>query len=171
MDSLETLAPVSPSYATLPVARAFDWDRASAELGVGEWYLVAFRSIRRDDADEERLTALDSAAHQEAAGAPGFVHYFKGPKADDGSCLSFCLWDSRADARTASGLPAHREAVTVLDQMYASYTLEFQRVSRTAPDGLLVFEPYDRPPGQPDPGPAPALPGFDPGLDPSFAPA
>jgi heme-degrading monooxygenase HmoA len=167
MDSLETLAPVSESYASLPVAQAFDWQRASAELGVGEWYLVAFRSIRRDDADEERLTALDSAAHQEAAGAPGFVHYFKGPKADDGSCLSFCLWDSRADARAAAGLPAHRDAVAVLDEMYATYTLEFQRVSRHAPDAPLAFEPYDRWAGQADPGPAPA----DPGFDPSFAPA
>jgi heme-degrading monooxygenase HmoA len=167
MDSLETLAPVSESYASLPVAQAFDWQRASAELGVGEWYLVAFRSIRRDDADEERLTALDSAAHHEAAGAPGFVHYFKGPKADDGSCLSFCLWDSRADARAAAGLPAHRDAVAVLDEMYATYTLEFQRVSRHAPDAPLAFEPYDRWAGQADPGPAPA----DPGFDPSFAPA
>jgi len=166
MDSLETLRPVSASYAALPVALAFDWQTASAELGVGEWYLVAFRSIRRDDADEERLTALDSAAHHEASEAPGFVHYFKGPKADDGSCLSFCLWASRAAARSAAGLPAHREAVTVLDEMYASYTLEFQRVTRAAPHAPLIFEPYDRH-SLPDPGHDAALPAFDP----SFAPS
>jgi len=166
MDSLETLRPVSASYATMPVALAFDWQTASAELGVAEWYLVAFRSIRRDEADEERLTALDTAAHHEAAGAPGFVHYFKGPKADDGSCLSFCLWTSRAAARSASGLPAHREAVTVLDEMYASYTLEFQRVTRAAAHAPLIFEPYDRHP-LPDPGHDAALPAFDP----SFAPS
>lgn len=168
MDSLEALRPVSASYAALPVRDAFDWQRASAELGVGEWYLVAFRSIRRDDADEERLTALDTAAHHEAAAAPGFVHYFKGPKADDGSCLSFCLWDSRAAARSAAGLPAHREAVTVLDEMYASYTLEFQRVRRAAADAPLTFEPYDA-----HPAPAPdAAPTEPPPLafDPSFAP-
>lgn len=167
MDSLEALTPVSASYARLPVALAFDWQRASAELGVGEWYLVAFRSIRRDDADEERLMELDSAAHHEASGAPGFVHYFKGPKADDGSCLSFCLWASRADARTAAGLSAHREAVSVLDEMYTSYTLEFQRVSRSAPDGQLHFEPYDQSPAQPEPGPALSTPGFDPSLAPA----
>lgn len=165
MDSLDALRPVSASYAALPVAQAFDWQAASAELGVGEWYLVAFRSIRRDDADEERLTELDTAAHHEAAGAPGFVHYFKGPKADDGSCLSFCLWDSRAAARSASGLPAHREAVTILDEMYASYTLEFQRVRRTAPDAPLTFEPYDvRPDLAADIAPPPLA------FDPSFAP-
>jgi hypothetical protein len=166
MDSLESLQPVSASYATLPVAHAFDWQRASAELDVGEWYLVAFRSIRRDGADEERLTALDTAAHREAAGAPGFVHYFKGPKAEDGSCLSFCLWASRGDARSAAGLPAHREAVTVLDEMYASYTLEFQRVARPTPDAPLTFEPYDRHPLG-DPGGAASHPVFDPTLAPS----
>ena len=132
----------------------------------GEWYLVAFRSIRRDDADEERLCALDEAAHLEAAAAPGFVHYFKGPKADDGSCLSFCLWDSRAEARSASGLPAHREAVTVLDEMYASYTLEFHRVTRSAPEGPLVFEAYDRHPPVPTDGTSAPV-----SFEPSFAPS
>jgi len=165
MDCLESLVPVSASYASLPVAHAFDWEGSSAELGVGEWYLVAFRSIRREGADEARLAALDDAAHHEASHAPGFVHYYKGPKADDGSCLSFCLWDSRADARTAAGLPAHRDAVMVLDEMYAAYTLEFQRVSRASLGAPLVFQPYDRSP-QPDPSSTPLL-----GLDPSFAPA
>lgn len=158
MGSLAHLAPVSPSYATLPVEHAFDWERSSDELAQGEWYLVVFRSIRRDDADEVRLTTLDDAAHAEAAAAPGFVHYFKGPKADDGSCLSFCLWDSRAAARHAAGLPAHREAVTVLDEMYASYTLEFRRVTRDLPDAPLRFEAYDQ-------HPAPSLVA----VDPSFA--
>ncbi len=166
MDRLELLQPVSPSYAELPIADAFDWQRASAELAQGEWYLVAFRSCRRDDADEERLYALDEAAYLEAAAAPGFVHYFKGPKADDGSCLSFCLWDSRAAARAASGLPAHRQAVTVLDEMYASYTLEFHRVTRSAPDSALQFEAYDRHPPVPmDDQPAPVA------FEPSFAPS
>lgn len=166
MERLEALQPVSTAYAAMPIADAFDWQQASAELVEGEWYMVAFRSIRRDDADEERLFTLDEAAHMEAAGAPGFVHYFKGPKADDGSCLSFCLWDSRADARSAAGLPAHREAVTVLDEMYASYTLEFHRVTRSAPDGVLAFEAYDRHPPVPVDAP-PAAPAFEP----SFAPS
>ena len=52
--------------------------------------------------------------------APGFVHYFKGPMGPDGSCLSFCLWQSRADARSAAGRPAHVEAVGLLDEMYES---------------------------------------------------
>jgi hypothetical protein len=142
MDLLQRLVPVSERYATLPIADAFNWDSASADLGDGEWYLVAFRSIRRAGADEERLTLFDELAHQEAAGSPGFVHYFKGPAAADGSCLSFCLWQTRADARAAAGRPDHVRAVSLIDEMYESYTLEFHRVTRDA-GGPLSFAPYD----------------------------
>jgi hypothetical protein len=145
MDSLARLAPVSEGYATLPIGDAFNWQDASAELGDGEWYLVAFRSIRRADADEARLTHFDELAHQEAASSGGFVHYFKGPAAADGSCLSFCLWQTRADARAAAGRPDHVRAVSLIDEMYETYTLEFQRVTREA-GGALAFEPYDATP-------------------------
>ena len=152
MDLLQRLAPVSEGYASLPVASAFNWQDATAGLGDGEWYLVAFRSVRRAGADEGRLTQFDELAHQEAATSPGFVHYFKGPAAGDGSCLSFCLWHSRADARAAAGRPDHVRAVSLIDEMYESYALEFHRVTREA-GGPLTFGPYD---GAPVHG-APAL--------------
>lgn len=145
MDALPLLAPVSEEYATLPVADAFNWAEAAAELVAGEWYLVAFRSSRKATADELRLNEFDERAHLEAAVAPGFVHYFKGPAALDGSCLSFCLWQTRADARAAAGRPDHVRAVSLIDEMYESYTLEFHRVVR-ASAGLLTFEPYDQAP-------------------------
>jgi hypothetical protein len=142
VDALLQLRHVADDYACRPVAKAFNWQEASGDLGDGEGYLVAFRSVRRDDADEARLEAYDERAHQEAAAAPGFVHYYKGPKASDGSCLSFCLWTSRAEARAASGGPAHVEAVGLIAEMYERYTLEFHRVSRDA-GGMLMFSPYD----------------------------
>jgi hypothetical protein len=145
MDVLQRLAPVSAAYAGLPIADAFNWQDAADELGTGEWYLVAFRSVRKPGADEERLTLFDELAHQEAATANGFVHYFKGPAASDGSCLSFCLWQTRADARAAAGRPDHVRAVSLIDEMYDSYTLEFLRVTRDA-GGPLAFEPYDAAP-------------------------
>ena len=131
----------------------------ATELGEGSWYLVAFRSIRRPDADEERLAAYDEFAHQEAATPPGFVHYLKGPAADDGSCLSFCLWQSRDQARAAAGRPAHVRAVGLLDEMYAQYRLEFLAVRRTA-DGTMTFEPTARrrSHGAAAPASVPALP-------------
>lgn len=149
VDALQGLRHAGDDYATRPIASAFNWPEASAGLGDGEWYLVAFRSIRKPTADEARLEAYDEAAHQEAAAAPGFVHYYKGPKASDGSCLSFCLWSSRADARSAAGKPLHVSAVGLVSDMYAVYTLEFHRVTRTA-GGPLTFEPYDRPSPAPE---------------------
>lgn len=144
MDALADLVPVSDAYASLPVADAFDWTEVGRQLGSGEWYLVAFRSVRRPDADEVRLAEYDERAHLEAAEAPGFVHYFKGPVSTDGTCLSFCLWTSRAEARAASGRPDHLEAITLLDEMYERYALEFLRVTGRA--GLsLTFAPYDAP--------------------------
>ena len=155
MDAFSTLSPVSESYASLPVADAFSWSEVGRQLGGGEWYLVVFRSIRRAGADEARLVEYDDRAHVEATSAPGFVHYFKGPTAADRSCLSFCLWNSRAEARAAAGRPDHVEAVALISEMYERYTLEFLRVTGCAGEPLR-FEPYD---ASPPPSPAPRL-GF-----------
>ena len=144
VDAFEDLAPVSNDYAHLPVADAFDWTDVAAQLGSGEWYLVAFRSVRRAGCDEPRLCDVDERAHLEAAGAPGFVFYYKGPLSTDRTCLSFCMWTSRAEARAAAGRPEHVAAVSVLDEMYERYTLEFLRVTGTA-GRPLAFEPYDAP--------------------------
>lgn len=144
VDAFEVLTPVSDGYAHLPVADAFDWSDVAGQLGYGEWYLVAFRSLRRAGCDEGRLSEMDERAHLEAASSPGFVFYYKGPLSTDRSCLSFCMWDSRADARAAAGRPNHVEAVSVLDEMYERYALEFVRVTGE-PGVPLRFEPYDAP--------------------------
>ncbi len=138
----ERLAAVSDRYATLPIAEAFTWSECLADVPPGEWYMVAFRSTRRPGADEARLTTYDDFAHAEAMVAPGFVHYFKGPTSAAGECLSFCLWNSRAEARAAAGRPAHVEAVGLTFESYAQYALEFHRVRRFTGGGL-IFEPYD----------------------------
>jgi len=139
--SFERLAPVSDRYAYLPVAEAFTWRACEPDVARGEWYMVAFRSTRLSGVDEGQLSAYDDWAHAEAMDAPGFVHYFKGPTTDGGRCMSFCLWDSRAEARSAASRPAHARAVALTHQAYAEYTLEFHRVRRTA-DGFTI-EPYD----------------------------
>jgi hypothetical protein len=144
MDAFDGLAPLDDSYAARPVGEAFDWSTVASTLPVGrEWYLVAFRSVRRAGCDEARLCDFDERAHHEAEAAPGFVHYFKGPTASDGSCLSFCLWDSRAHAREAAAGPNHRAAVELLHEMYERYTLEFLRVTHPRGSTDLRFEPYD----------------------------
>jgi hypothetical protein len=133
------------------VADAFTWSACSDAIAAGEWYLVAFRSVRRAGADEPRLTEYDNLAHAEATNCPGFVHYTKGPTADDGSCLSFCLWTSRHDAREAAGQPAHAEAALLVHEMYDSYRLEFLRVWKSHVDAPFQFEPFDQPAPLDDP--------------------
>jgi len=76
--------------------------------------------------------------------------------------------DDRADARAAAGQPDHVRAVSLIDEMYESYTLEFHRVTRE-PGGPLMFAPYDAAPGhgahaaasthttRPHPAPLPAF--------------
>jgi hypothetical protein len=141
------------------MAAAFTWADCADDMPPGEWYLVAFRSFRRPTADEAQLTAHDDRAHAEATNAPGFVHYFKGPTANDGSCLSFCLWTSRAEARSAAGRIAHVEAVGLVHEMYAEYRLEFLRMRKREHAAALEFEPYDlEREGRPMLGPLQPLP-------------
>jgi len=141
----EALAPVSDRYASLPVGLAFTWSDCLDSVAPGQWYMVAFRSVRRPDADEARLRLYDDWAHDEAMTAKGFVHYFKGPAAGDGTCLSFCLWSDRAAARAAAGGPRHAEAASLALEMYARYDLEFLRVTKRA-GRPFTFEPYDAAP-------------------------
>jgi hypothetical protein len=143
MDALERLRPVSDAYGALPVDAAFTWPLVVDDMPVGEWYMVAFRSIRRPDVDEARLDAYDEWAHREAARAPGFAHYFKGPVGTDGACMSFCFWTSRAEARAAAGRPAHARAAAITHETYSTYSLEFHRVRRREGATSLEFELYD----------------------------
>jgi hypothetical protein len=167
MDALAALTPISEAYASLPVADAFDWSAAGEALGTGEWYMVAFRSVRRADADERMLTEFDERAHGEASRSAGYVHYFKGPLAADGACLSFCIWTSRTEARAAAGKPLHAEAAGLVSEMYECYTLEFLRLRRAA-GGPLTFEPYDAPTSPTSrPDQVPAGLGFTPATVPS----
>ena len=145
MDAFRHLAPVADDYATLPVAAAFTWSACTDAIEPGEYYLVAFRSVRAPNADEVRLTAYDDRAHAEAEASPGFVHYLKGPTASDGSCLSFCLWTSRHAARSAAGQPAHVQAAQLVHEMYSAYRLEFLRVRKTDPGAAFEFELFDPP--------------------------
>jgi heme-degrading monooxygenase HmoA len=138
----ERLGPVSDAYADLPVGQAFTWDAVTDSVPSGEWYMVAFRSVRASDADEALLTWYDDRAHAEAASASGFVHYFKGPIGNGGRCMSFCLWTSRSDARAAARQPLHAAAAGIVREMYASYRLEFHRVTKSD-GGPFTFEPYD----------------------------
>jgi hypothetical protein len=140
----EMLRPVSGGYAALPVEAAFNWRDCAAHAEPGEWYLVAFRSVHREAADEARLRAYDHRAYQEAQRSRGFVHYFRGPLTERRQCLSFCVWDAREHAREAARGPAHLEAMALLGEMYESYVLELFSLRREPGADTFAFEPFDR---------------------------
>ncbi len=139
----DQIRPVGDDYARQPIGLAFDWSAITSTAQRGEWYVVTFRSVRRPTADEARLTALDDVAHAEAAGMPGFIHYFKGPTNAQGQCLSFCIWESREAARAGAGGPGHRIAAAVVGEMYAAYRLDFLRLIKRPGRLGFEFEPFD----------------------------
>ena len=141
--TFDDLTPATADYATVPVPDAFTWGGCAPRIGAGEWYLVAFRSIHREGADEQLLEEYDRRAAEEAARAPGFVHYYRGPVTHARECLSFCIWRSRDDARAASRGPRHIEAIALVEQMYERYELEFHRLTKRAGADRLQFEPFD----------------------------
>jgi hypothetical protein len=118
------LRAIAPDYATMPILDGFNWSECLGEIEQGQWYLVVFRSVRREAADEHVLTEFDDGAYAEALSAAGFLFYFKGQLGDRRECLSLCLWDTQHDAKAALRLPRHQTAVSVVAQMYESYALE-----------------------------------------------
>jgi heme-degrading monooxygenase HmoA len=132
---------IAPEYSRLPVAEGFNWAEAFAAVDEGEWYLVVFRSRHRADADHAALTALDERASRAASEMPGFLYYFIGTPLADGSCLSFCLWRSRADAVAAAAHPEHVAAMTEGLPFFAHYGLERHRVVKRG--GTVSFWPVE----------------------------
>ena len=131
METFDALVPLDEAYASSPIEDAFDWDLVASELPPGSRVVHGRLPIRPSRRRRRGAPGglRRSRPYRGGRRRPGFVHYFKGPTSTDGSCLSFCLWDSRSHARSAAGLPGHREAVTLIGEMYARYTLEFLRVS------------------------------------------
>lgn len=138
----DELVPVSSGFASKPVGEAFNWSDCGDE--VGEWCLIAFRSVLHETADEARLWELDERAFEEAAALPGFVHYFRGLPNERGECLSFCLWESWDQARAAAGGPAHVSAMQLVRDTFKSYQLEFLTVRKSSPSGSFEFTPAVR---------------------------
>ena len=117
------ISPRHSDYATLSIEDGFDWSslfRCSFE----SLYLVLFRSVRRPEADLDLLREQDDRAYEEAIKSGGLLRYFKGLANERGECLSFCLWETREQARGAAGAASHRSAADISGQMYSSYALE-----------------------------------------------
>ncbi len=90
-------------------------------LPFDQLYLVVFRSVWRPEADLGSLREHDDRAYEEALESGGLLRYFKGHANERGECLSFCLWETREQARQAADAASHRSAASVSAQMYLSY--------------------------------------------------
>lgn len=131
--------PIHPDYVELPIEDGFNWSSIS-EFPFDRLYLVVFRSVRRAAADLDLLREYDDRAYEEALAAGGLLRYFKGEMNERRECLSFCLWESRDQARTASGGARHGNAAAITAAMYESYRLYRYELARSG-EGEILFHP------------------------------
>ena len=136
-ESCLRISPRHPDYVTLPIQYGFDWSSLSG-CSFDRLYLVVFRSARRSTADLTLLREYDDRAYEEALASGGLLKYFKGHANERGECLSFCLWETREQARMAAGAASHRSAADITAQMYISYVLDRYWLKKA--EGKLIFE-------------------------------
>jgi hypothetical protein len=137
-EACQQISPTHPDYATLPIEDGFDWSSLS-RCPLDSLYLIVFRSLRRPEADLDLLREHDDRAYEEALISGGLLHYFKGQANERGECLSFCLWETREQARKAADAASHRSAAGISAQMYSSYILDRYWLKKAEEN--LVFEP------------------------------
>ena len=137
-ESCLRISPRHPDYATLPIQNSFDWSPLH-RCSFDRLYLVVFRSVRRPDADLVLLREHDDRAYEEALRSGGLLRYFKGHANDRDECLSFCLWETRDQARKAAGAASHQSAADITARMYLSYMLDRYWLKRSGEE--LTFEP------------------------------
>jgi hypothetical protein len=140
-EACRQISPTHPDYAVLPIEDGFDWSSLSCCL-FDRLYLVAFRSVWQPEADLDLLREHDDRAFEEALGSGGLLRYFKGHANERGECLSFCLWETREQARQAADAASHRSAAGVSAQMYISFLLERYWLKNVEVE--LVFEPIHK---------------------------
>ena len=136
-EACQRLYPIDSAYANLPIEEGFNWSSSLGEARFEGLYLVVFRSVRRAGADLELLQEHDDQAYAAALEASGLLRYFKGEVNGRRECLSFCLWESREQALSASGGATHRWAARLSAEMYESYVVERYDLVKTG--RRLVF--------------------------------
>jgi hypothetical protein len=143
-EACQQLSPIHSDYATLPIQEGFNWSSCLGDARFERLYLVVFRSVLRATADLELLWEHDRRSHAEALDVGGLLYYFRGDMNERRECLSFCLWESREQARRASRGSLHRAATGIVAETYESHILEryeLMKVGETK--GSLLFQPLE----------------------------
>jgi len=120
----DRLTPVKAGYQIAPVLEAFNWSYTLSDVEWGRWYLIVFRSLRREDVDDEELTHNDDMAFAEAMRSGGLLRYYKGAMDRDRRCVSLCVWQKRRQAEVATRMPLHRDAAQLTNRFYVWYDVE-----------------------------------------------
>ncbi|KAL4779514.1 hypothetical protein BJX76DRAFT_76523 [Aspergillus varians] len=129
--ALTTLTPIRPDYATAPYTESFNWSsvietlhdiasKSNQPWTRRSFYVVAFRSVLRADANGDRLSLLDERSHAEAVASGGLLKYWFGAKNERRENLATCVWRSREDARAGGTGPWHAQARGAAREMYES---------------------------------------------------
>lgn len=74
--ALPYLHTITNEYAHVPLLNAFNWDEVAGRLGIdeeGDWFIVAFRSVRSVQANNKQLYDADARAHEEAKRSGGLL--------------------------------------------------------------------------------------------------
>jgi hypothetical protein len=140
-EACQQLTSINPDYANLPIEEGFNWSSCLEEAFFDRLYPVVFRSVRRATADPDLLREYDDRVYADAKGAGGLLFYFKGLMNERRECLSFCLWESREQERSAADGASHLEAAAITAQMHKSYTLERYDLIRQG--GRLIFRRFE----------------------------
>jgi hypothetical protein len=138
----QQICPMYSDYATWPIQDGFSWSSSLLGCAFERLYLIAFRSVRRPDADLDLLREHDDRAYEKALESGGLLRYFKGEANERGECLSFCLWETRRQAIEAAGAASHQSAAEISVLIYVSYMLERYWLKKvvSARGERLIFE-------------------------------
>jgi len=132
---------VTPDYFGQPYEKSFNWDDLVLPEDVErEWYLVGFRSIRKEGSPDKPLYDADLLAHAEAIENGGLIAYWYGVQNKQRGNLATCIWQSREQAVAARTGPYHSIAVALAKDSYESYNLERYRLIKRRGTRSLVVE-------------------------------
>ncbi|KAH9935605.1 uncharacterized protein B0H18DRAFT_418165 [Fomitopsis serialis] len=143
--ALHRFRAVTPDYATVPYAEAFNWDEIDLpEDAEHEWYCVVFNSKRRVGSDGSGLYSADRLAHEEAVQNGGLIMYWYGtPHPETRMNLATCIWQSRKDAIAANSRPHHIRAMRLAAASYDHYTLKRYWLRKVKGERGVMVKPFE----------------------------
>eukprot|EP00249_Psilotum_nudum_P004090 c17628_g1_i1 orf=273-749(-) len=122
----------------VPIFECFNWMdvfEKQAFATDAKFYVVIFRTVRNNNADEALLLKAESTVHQEANNSCGLLLYWRGTPNSRRECFSTSIWESDM----ARQISSYIDTAKLTSEMFDSYILEQYWLSSTA-DNFPAFE-------------------------------